>query len=124
MEGRVVYFEPGLRPRLCFSKMHLGSCVRGEKINRKKDRLDAGSLAALTLFLAVLCTDTLHLRGRSGQGVGAGGGVWADLGSTADGAGPCATNDRGLCGPDAERGGGIVLVVDGILGVGFSVHVH
>lgn len=37
MEGALRYFEPGLRPRLCFSKIHLGeSMCEGQTEKRVK----------------------------------------------------------------------------------------
>jgi hypothetical protein len=55
------YFEPGLRPRRCFSNTHLEVTGEGGARVPWENLLDVGAFAALTWLLAVFCTNAFHL---------------------------------------------------------------
>lgn len=57
-------FEPGLRPRRCFSKMHLEIVWWGNTITGiGRHILCAGPLTALAGVLAVFSSNAFHLAG-------------------------------------------------------------
>jgi len=62
----MTYFEPGFRPRRCFSNMHLRSTIRlVTTLWRTEDHpLNVGTLAPLARLGAVFGANTLHLGGR------------------------------------------------------------
>ena len=61
----MAYFEPGFRPRRCFSKIHLGSTIRQMIFwITGSYGLDVGTFAPLTWLGAIFGANTLHLDGR------------------------------------------------------------
>ena len=61
----MAYFEPGFRPRRCFSKIHLRSTIRQMILWITEGYgLDVGTLAPLTRLGAIFGANTLHLDGR------------------------------------------------------------
>jgi hypothetical protein len=61
-DRRKLYFEPGFRPRRCFSKTHLGLMSTRHRRVQNRYLLNVCTSAPLTLTLAIHSTDTFHLK--------------------------------------------------------------
>ena len=57
-----MYFEPGFRPRRCFSKTHLETMSERHRKIENRYILDVCTSAPLALTLTILCTHAFHLK--------------------------------------------------------------